>query len=403
MRRAHTVILAAVGCAAAAGAAWLMLRRSTGPGLPGPDRHPAVSGLPDPFRFADGRRVATRAEWARRRKEFAELLSRYQYGHAPPAPAPGQVRAREIASEAVHGGRAHKKTVRLTLGADGGLGFEIGLVIPAGRGPFPAIVNVDHRSIFAALAATEEIVARGYVFVGYDPTQLDPDEPNAIGPAQAAHPDRDWGTIAVWAWGASRVVDHLVARADVDRRRLALSGHSRSGKTALWAGALDERVALVAPQGSGCGGVASYRFREEGCERLAVMCQSFPHWFLPRLAAFGGREERLPFDQHFVVALVAPRAFISIDALGDRWANLPGTQATFLGARPVWELLSAAERIGISFRPGAHGLSDEDWRTLLDFADLVFFGKTPPSGRRFDVRPFPEPPGLRAWSTSVLR
>jgi hypothetical protein len=195
-----------------------------------------------------------------------------------------------------------------------------------------------------------------------------------------------------------RVMDHLATLPWVDRSRIVITGHSRSGKAALWAGALDERFALVVPQGSGCGDMGSHRFRGPGSEGLADLTGNFPHWFVPGLRGFAGLEQHLPFDQHFVAALVAPRALLSIDALGDAWANPYGTGVTHLGARPVYELLGAARGPAISFREGPHELSDADWRTLLDHADLVFLGKGPARGDALDRLPVPVQEPVMTWT-----
>ena len=177
-----------------------------------------------------------------------------------------------------------------------------------------------------------------------------------IGPAQAAYPDHDWATLAVWAWGAMRAVDYLITLPQVDPRRIVITGHSRSGKAALLAGALDERIALVAPQGSGCAGAASYRFHGAGAETLADVTRNFPYWFVPRLPAFAGKEERLPFDQHFLLALVAPRPLLTIDAEGDAWASPYGRQARHVPApRPARAHRRGLARAARLCRPAALG------------------------------------------------
>jgi len=367
--------------------------RPARPDPPGPEALPAVRELPDPFLFKGGQRVRTAAEWPRRRAELKELVQAYAYGHLPPSP--GKAEVQELQRETVYGGKATRRLVRLTLGP-AKLQLILGLIAPTAEGQHPAIVHVDHRMTFGVSLA-EELVGRGYVVVGYDPRYLAPDEPGVVGPAQAAYPEHDWATLAVWAWGAMRAADYLLTLPEVDGKRLAVTGHSRSGKAALLAGALDERFALVAPQGSGCAGAASYRFREGAVETLADITRNFPHWFTPGLKRFVGKEERLPLDQHLLLALVAPRALLSIDALGDLWANPLGTEAAHLGAKPVFALLGAADRIGVSFRPGVHELHDDDWRTFLAFAEQVFFGRAP-DGRRFDQLPLPLKERTHSWS-----
>src|SRR5262249_28075764 len=160
-------------------------------------------------------------------------------------------------------------------------------------------------------------------------------------------------------------------------------GHSRGGKATLLAGATDTRIALTAPNNSGCGGAGCYRFQGEKSEDIAAILKNFPFWFQPHFAEFIGHEDRLPFDQHTLKALVAPRALLSTEALGDLWANPSGTQQTYLAAREVFAFLGASEHIGIVFRPGGHEHNAEDWTTLLDFADRQLLGKS--STRLFDA------------------
>jgi len=359
-------------------------------------RLPRVESLPDPFALAGGGRVRSRAEWSKRSSQLRELLLTHQYGHAPPPP--GNVQGRIISTEPLPGG-AVKQTVALTFGPKRGLRAQLGLIVPPGRGrkAFPTVVHIDHRGPFA-VTNTALITGRGVMLVGMDPTHLAPDDKGIVGPAQVAYPKRDWAVLAVWAWGASRALDYLLTRKDVDRRRVIVAGHSRSGKAALLAGVLDKRFALVAPAGSGCGGAAVYRFKGPGTETLAQITRSFPHWFVPRLRAFSGQEARLPLDQHFALALVAPRPLVILEALGDRWADPAGTQQAFLGARPVYAFFSARTRLGLHVRPGKHELADEDWRALLDFADRQLKGKAAPAGgRRFDRLPFADQGPRFSW------
>ena len=373
---------------------------------PAPPAAPAPPvSLPDPFLLTDGARVKERDGWARRRAEIATLLQRTQYGQAPAAPASPP--HEELSRETLFDGQVIRRRLRLDLGK--GASLQVGLTAPAEGGPYPAIVHLDHRPELFGCAIPREVTARGYILAEITPTELCPDRPGVRGALQQAHPAATWGVIACWAWGASRVVDLLTRLEQVDREKLVVTGHSRSGKAALWAGALDERLALTAPMGSGCGGAGSYKVRGPGCERLDHLVRNFPHWFVPGLSEHAGQEERLPFDQHFVAALVAPRALLSVDAVGDRWANPLGTGATFMGAKPVFRFLGAEGRLGVAFRPGKHELADRDWRTLLDFADRLF-GRDPQpgsAGRAFDrvaepleQAPFSwKMPGVRAASS----
>lgn len=389
------MIILAVVAASGVAAFLLHISRESSPRLPGIDELAVSKLLPDPFRYRDGSRVETRADWDRRRLEIKQLLLDYKYGSMPSTP--DNVTAREVSKESVQPGGETKRMLLLSMGPEQRLKLYLGLIVPQGRGPFPVILNIDHREAFAATMAVQ-VAHRGYIFAGYDPNHLDPDEPGVTGMAQAVYPDRSWGTIAVWAWGAMRVLDHLLTMKIVDQSRIVVTGHSRSGKTALMAGAFDERFAVVAPMGSGCGGMGSYRFRGRGSETLEHVVKQFSHWFHHHLGQFAAQEERLPFDQHFLVALVAPRALLSVDALGDLWANPFGTQQTYRGALPVFKYLAAAQKLGIIFRPGGHEQTDDDWRALLDFTDWVFFGKAPSDLHRFKRLPFENREKILSWS-----
>ncbi len=355
-----------------------------------------VEGLPDVFMMNDGRRVETKEDWLRWREEIKAEMSYYQYGHMPPAPK--KVGAEELSSETVYNGTAVKKHIVLSTGPKGEIKINVGMIMPNGEGPYAVILKND-RKIFNVPIA-EEIVGRGYIVADYVRTDLDPDKRDAVGVAQAAYRGYDWGTLSVWAWGGMRVVDYLMTLDVVDKDRIAFTGQSRGGKTALLAGAFDERITLVAPNGSGCGGAGCYRFEGEGAETIADITapDRFCYWFSPRFREFSGKETKLPFDQHFLKALVAPRALISIDGLGDLWANPYGTQQSHRGAKPVFEFLGASDKLGIYFREGGHAQSEDDWRTLVDFADKVFFGKKPAGGKRFDQLPFPDAAKPFSWT-----
>lgn len=367
------------------------------PRFPGVEALPATKGLPDPFRRRDGSRVRSRAEWLEHRRYLIDMLEYYQYGHMPPSP--GNVKAEEISSRKLLNGLATEKRLFLSCGPNHAIRFRISVTFPKGKGPFPVIFK-DEASLGPHCPILEKLIRKGFIFAEYVRTELDLDEPGKVGPAQAAYPDHDWGTIAVWAWGGMRLVDYLHTLDVVDKKRIANTGHSRGGKTALLAGAFDERIALVVPNGSGAGGAGSYRVQGKKAESLDAITdpKRFSYWFHPRLRTFVGKEDRLPFDQHFVKALVAPRALLAAEASGDLWANPYGTQQMHLAAKEVFEFLSAESKIGLHVREGQHDQLVEDWEALFDFAQWHFFGREP-SERRFDKLPFPKAKRVFEWKT----
>ena len=357
-----------------------------------PDQLPAIAELPDPFRAADGHRIASPAEWPAQRRHLLELIEDYGYGHLPEAGTVTATQTAEFHDQALH---ATRRTLVLGLGPQNRIAVHLYLITPDGPGPFPTIIEGDRCWGSLSDAVVTEAIARGYLLAQFDRTEVTPDRVDPVTPGRAdrsvglyaAYPDSDGGALIAWAWGYQRVIDALLQRSEVDRTRLAITGHSRGGKATLLAGALDERIALVAPNGSGCFGA--------GCERQLFQCEDldrivkvFPFWFSPRLAQFSGHVERLPFDQHTLKALVAPRALLSTEGLDDAWANPRGTQISFQAARVVYRFLGAEGKIGISYRPGKHEHNPTDWQALLDFADRELCHKA--VARQFGELHFPD-------------
>ena len=348
---------------------------------------PAQRGLPDPFVGRDGTRVESASEWTRHRPWLRALLEHYEYGRMPPHA--GAVDAEVLWRRELLGGTAIEQRVVLSCGPERAIRIRASLTVPRGDGPFPVVFKNESR-LGPHCPILARWIERGYAFAEYVVTDLDPDARDQVGPAQAAYPDHDWATIAVWAWGGMRLVDYLSSLPFVDRDRLVCTGHSRGGKTALLTAAFDERIAVVAPNGSGAGGAGSYRIRGEKSESLDAITNPdrFGYWFHRRLRDFAGREERLPFDQHFLASLVAPRALLITGASGDLWANPLGTQQVYLAAKEVYSFLGARPKIGIHVRAGQHDQLVADWLALLDFAELHLFGRRPPPARWFDRVPF---------------
>jgi dienelactone hydrolase len=290
-----------------------------------------------------------------------------------------------------------EKQVQLTMGPEGAVKFKLTVSIPTGKTRrMPAIVKNDLCWGRVPDSVIREASSRGYILVEFDRTEIAPDGPGRTAAIYAAYPDCDAGVEAMWAWAYHRVVDYLLKQDFVDSSRIAITGHSRGGKAALLAGALDERIALVAPNASGAGGASAYRVLHPKGESLKAVTTNFPFWFGPGFSAFQGKETRLPFDQHALRALVAPRAMLSTEGTGDLWANPSGNQQAHLAAREVFVFLSAPDKIGIHYRPGGHDQGPEDWTALLDFADQQFFGKS--VTRKFDQLPEPDAPKAFSWS-----
>ena len=360
---------------------------------------PAEARLPDPFLRADGTRIATRAEWTAQRAWLAQLIQRDAYGTVPPAGGP--VGAVDGASSTPDGIAGSERTIALTCGPGGAFTVDVVLTTPTGNGPFPVIVVGDLCWKRLATPIVQAVITRGYALAEFDRTRIARDDKEALLPLGTAFPGNDAGAVAAWAWGFQRVIDHLLTRPEIDRTRVIATGHSRGGKAVLLAGALDERIALVAPNNSGCMGAGCSRFAHDG-EGVERITRVFPHWFAARLRGFIEQLDRLPFDQHTLKALVAPRPLLSTEGLGDAWANPRGTQITFQAAREVYRFLGAEAAIGIVYRPGGHEHGLADFTALLDFADLQLRGK--PSPRKFDELAFdPATVDYFTWSAPAAK
>ncbi|NIA14482.1 MAG: hypothetical protein GWP08_10400 [Nitrospiraceae bacterium] len=361
------------------------------PNVDGIDSLPAIEEMPDPFLFQDGRRVETLEDWRERRKEMLELILKYQYGHVPPAPGNVQV---DGEPKVLQDDKTLHRTVRITMGPENKLSTTVHVYSPkTGTAPYPVIVRFGIDSRYVRL-----MNRRGYVYVCFEQVDLDPDTEghDIVGPAQLAYPEYDWASLAVWAWGAGRVVDYLVTLPEIDVDRIIVTGHSRTGKAALLAGVLDERFAMVVPNGSGCGGAGAYRYAKKGVETLKLITleSRFKSWLQKDFSQFSDKESHLPFDQHFMRALIAPRLILNTDGLADEWANPPGTQIAWMAAQPVFEFLGVPQNNLCHFRKGGHNQAPLDYQVLLDVADWYFKGK--PLTRDFSA--LPDPAYKPTWS-----
>jgi (4-O-methyl)-D-glucuronate---lignin esterase len=383
--------------------------------------------LPDPLLLANGKPVKDATTWrSRRRPELLRLFEENVYGRSPGRPSGMRFETLEADAKALDG-RATRKQIRILLeGRSDGARIDLLLYLPNGRRrPSPVFLGlnfganhtvhkdskillstrwiaesegaVDHRASEEARGrdATswpiETILARGYGVATAYYGDLEPDHPDGfkdgvrsrLGPgAKGGLAPGDWGAIGAWAFGLQRIVDYLETDPDVDAKRIALLGHSRLGKTALWAGAQDERFALVISNESGEGGAALAR-RHFG-ETVAIITKAFPHWFAGRYRDFAEREAELPVDQHELLALVAPRPLYVASAEEDLWADPRGEFLSAKGAEPVYRLLGAkglgvalmpkvevsvGETIRYHVRRGKHGVTAFDWDQYLAFAD----------------------------------
>lgn len=384
--------------------------------------HSEPVALPELMKTVSGTCVTTIEEWERtRRPELLAFFTENVYG-VRPVERPDDLRFEKLGADRVMPGfPAIRKRVRLMFsGSFGRWGFNACAFLPqtaTSAKPVPAFLLISNRALSryadpdrkerSGYFPVEEIVRRGYAAVVFkhDELALDEYHPRFKGdgsaeifdPAftngiyacwQKRRTEKSWGAISVWAWGASRVLDWMETLPVVDARRVTVVGHSRGGKAALWAAACDRRFAMVCANDSGCCGAKLNHCAVSGSETIRQDNANNPHWFCRAFRQFNGRDFVVPFDQHWLVALVAPRLVCISSASEDSWSGPWGEFLTARHASPAWELYGkhglveshpyAIERpfqdgsVGYHLRKGGHDLTEYDWNRYLDFADRHF-------------------------------
>lgn len=382
--------------------------------------------LPNPLLSTDNAKVSAEQWRTERRGEILEMFKQHMYGRIPKQPIQVTFDLHDEDRTAL-AGTAIRKQVRIQCrqGKHQAI-LNLLVYLPIQKKPVPVFFGLNFsgnqtvltdpkielakswvrakkgwsnknraapqsRGKSAKRWPVELILGRGYgiatMYYGDIDPDFDDDFQNGVHKLFPSDTDSKraadaWGSIATWAWGLSRGLDYLESDADVDGKRVAVVGHSRLGKTSLWAGVNDPRFAMVVSNDSGCGGAALSK-RRFG-ETVARINKVFPHWFCGNFKAFNNAEDRLPFDQHMLVALVAPRPVLVCSATKDLWADPKGEFLSVRHASPVYQLLGTdgiastsmpkpgqllKGRIGYYLRTGKHDMTPEDWRAYMDFAD----------------------------------
>jgi len=359
-----------------------------------------VYTLPDPLTALNGEKVKSKEIWTKsRRGEILELFRQNVYGRIPEANYTKSFSVVNIDSNAMDGA-ATLKQIDIIIGSGGdSLVIHLSIFVPNEiKKPVPVFLLINNRDpenidptrkTKSEFWPAEDVISRGYAIAAFNNADVDPDNYDQFKDGIHGlldHGERDsesWGTIAAWAWGASRCMDYFETDKEIDRERVAVVGHSRGGKTALWAGAEDERFSMVISNESGCGGAALAR-RRYG-ETVARINSAFPHWFCSNYEKYADNEDNMPVDMHMLLALIAPRSLYVACADDDLWGDPKGSYMALYHSMPVFRLLKTGSdmpesmpplntqiisgKTGFHIRDGGHNMLLKDWNWFMDFAD----------------------------------
>jgi hypothetical protein len=376
----------------------------------------AIYELPSPLVTNDGQQVNNAFEWANKQRH--QILQRFEkniYGKVPPRPHEIRFEVLNSCPEAL-GGLAHREEVRIHTACNGRKShFDAVLYLPANAtGPIPAFAGLNFMGNHTISDETDialpqrprpgtaehsprgknkhrwplkEILKRGYAVITAFYCDIYPDRPDGFTDSVVTIFDKAYGgSISAWAWGLQRMMDYLETKPIINASKVTVIGHSRLGKAALWAGAVDPRFAIIISNNSGCGG-ASLSRRRFGETIECFPLQNVGHWFIPQFYEYAHRENELPIDQHMLIALSAPRPVYITSATDDLWADPKGEFLAAVNAAPVYKLFgqeglstetmpppdtSIGDAVGYHIRTGKHDINQFDWKCFLDFADRHF-------------------------------
>lgn len=372
--------------------------------------------LPDLFTGSDGQRRKTTEAWKELSAYWRDRIIDLEYGGMPPAPSAVEVET--LCHSQVNRWEGQPFLFSYRVHCHGGakpFSFDVRVILPHGPGPHPVIIAGDGCWWYVSDEIAREVTQRGYALMTFNRTtmaedngiasdlrhnaspywpigqQFIPQSDPRKGGLYDVYPDGTFGSVAAWAWGYHRCVDLIHQLPYCDNARIAITGHSRGGKTVLVAGATDDRITLINDNQSCAAGSALFRYVGDSGETLTIL-DSFPSWFGRELRAYLGKEEDIPFDQHCLLASIAPRALLCTYSMDDRWANPEGMVLAVEAAREAYDLLGVRDRLAFHLRPGAHSHAPEDWNVLLDFMAWQWKGEEP--GYPYNQHPYRHLDGL---------
>ncbi len=388
--------------------------------------------LPPLLTLRSGQPVSDAKTWtSRRRPEILAIYEAEVYGKSPAKPPKLNYEVKSVEKSALEG-KAIRKLVTVFFGEKPDAPkMDLLVYLPAGaKKPVPVILGLSFAGVHTvandpgvplaeqwvrdvkqpALEKSrgasisqwqvDRILSAGYGLATFYYGQIEPDfaggmkygiRPLFLKPGQTDPAPDEWGAVAAWAWGASRAMDYLEKDKDVDSHRVALFGHSRLGKAAIWAGAQDTRFSFVIANESGEGGAAISR-RDFG-ERTKDLNTRFPHWFDGNFKKYSAREDEMPFDSHMLLSLIAPRGLYVASAEGDQWSDPRGEFLGAANASPVWDLFGkkgigtmampplhqpVGDNVRYHIRAGKHDVTAYDWEQYLKFAAAQWGGPSEP-------------------------
>jgi pimeloyl-ACP methyl ester carboxylesterase len=340
---------------------WL---RETGELPPDFDAIPSYAPLPlplSPFINGEVKHIDSTAGWEDERQRLIGELQHWILGSVPPTP--DNLKATVLNEKEEAGARVRE--VELRFGPEHKAKLWLQLYMPKGNGPFPVFMTQDNHLGWAQIA-----LRRGYIACVYAGADSRDDTDTFV----EAWPGYDWSRLMRRGWAASRCIDYLETVQEANTAQVALTGHSRNGKTSLMGAALDPRIAVVISSSSGVGGAMASRYCGEHhfSEGIEHITRNFPDWFHPRWRFFCGREHKVPVDLHHLTALAAPRPCLLSIALNDTVEHTQAGQHTYLAAKPVYELYDAADRLRILWRSGSHETCAAIIERYVDWCDVQF-------------------------------